>query len=212
MGDVQRNLEAALSIFTAVGFDVGVAMCDAIRADLLLREGNIWAAKVLYEKCLQSPCGNHPAIFPYCLAKLSEITCGDVALNRMPITWPIVLFVYSLKSKQKPGIYKALQYIGDIFLAQDEEDTAIILFTLALEGFTDMDVHRSRAECMLRLGDICQKHKNLFEAIDYWTTARPLFNRSSQMKQVGNIDKRLASMDDDVLEQYHSSVKTKYTL
>jgi hypothetical protein len=51
--------------------------------------------------------------------------------------------------KEKLGILKALQFLGDVFLAQGEEYTALNLFTVALEGFTAMDVHRSRAECML---------------------------------------------------------------
>jgi hypothetical protein len=98
--------------------------------------------------------------------------------------------------KQKLGIYKALQFMGDGILAQDDEDTAITLFTVALEGFTDMDVHRSRAECMLQLGDVCKQHDNLLEAMEHWNMARPLFERSSQAKQVEAIDKRLASVSD----------------
>jgi hypothetical protein len=52
---------------------------------------------------------------------------------------------------------------------------------------------------MLRLGDICKQNNDLTEATKHWTTARPLFERSSQGKQVENIDKRLASAGEDVL-------------
>jgi hypothetical protein len=116
-------------------------------------------------------------------------------------SWTTVFLVHSLKSKEQLGIYKALQFIGDIFVTQGDEHTAISLFTAALEGFTDMDVHRSRAECMVRLGDIFMEH-NTLKAVELWTTARPLFERSSQAKQVENVDQRLASVSKNVLEEH----------
>jgi hypothetical protein len=69
-------------------------------------------------------------------------------------SWTTVFLVHSLRQKEKVGIHKALQFLGDVFLALGNEHTAIILFTIALDGFTQIDVHRSRAECMLQLGDI----------------------------------------------------------
>jgi hypothetical protein len=117
-----------------------------------------------------------------------------------------VYFVHSLKFKEKLGIHKALQFLGDIFIAQNKEDTAISLYTVALEGFTQMDIHRSRAECMLRLGDISNGHGDLPKAVEHWEMARPLFKRSSQAKQVQHIDERLASVGEDVLEQHKKNL------
>ncbi|KAJ7819730.1 hypothetical protein B0H13DRAFT_1921573 [Mycena leptocephala] len=77
---------------------------------------------------------------------------------------------------------------------------------VALEGFTYMDVHRSRAECMLRLGDISKGHGDLLKAVELWTTARPLFERSSQAKQVENVDQKLAGVNEDVLEQHRNDL------
>jgi hypothetical protein len=64
---------------------------------------------------------------------------------------------------------------------------------------------------MLRLGDICKKHNNYREAVEHWNTARPLFERSSQVKQVENIDNRLACASEEqvrsslaVLEKLHA--------
>jgi hypothetical protein len=115
-------------------------------------------------------------------------------------------FVHSLKLKEKLGIHKALQFLGDIFLANDDEDTAFSLFTVTLEGFTQMDVHRSRAECMLHLGDISKGHSDLLKAVELWATARPLFEWSSQAKQLQIIDERLASVEEDVLEQHRKKL------
>ncbi|KAJ7850855.1 hypothetical protein B0H13DRAFT_2360517 [Mycena leptocephala] len=118
--------------------------------------------------------------------------------------WTVVYLVNSLKRKEKLGIFKALQSLGDIFLYQNDEHTATNLFTVALEGFIQMDVHRGRAECMLRLGDISMGHGNLLKAVDFWDGARPLFERSSQAKQVNRINERLANISKDVLKQHRN--------
>jgi hypothetical protein len=69
-----------------------------------------------------------------------------------------------------------------------------------------MDVHRSRAECMLRLGDISNSHGDQLKAVELWHTARPLFERSSQAKQVQCVDERLACIGSDVLEQHKENI------
>jgi tetratricopeptide (TPR) repeat protein len=197
---IQKKLDVATGIFSSKKFDIGAAMCDSISAILLLNQGNTVAAKLLLEKCLKSSYGHEPPMASHCLQLLSDMSHWHNAPNWQS-HWPTVFLVHSLKSNQKLGIYQALQFIGDVALIQNDENTAVSLFTTALEGFTHMDVHRSRAECMLRLGDICKQNNDLTKATEYWTTARPLFERSSQGKQVENIDKRLASVGEDVLER-----------
>jgi hypothetical protein len=86
---------------------------------------------------------------------------------------------HNLKLKQK-----ALQFSEDVFLDQADLDTAKSLISLASDGVTQMYVHPSGAECMLRLG----KFPSRMEASDHWKTARPLFERSSPAKQVSCID------------------------
>ncbi|KAJ7730816.1 hypothetical protein B0H16DRAFT_1696911 [Mycena metata] len=105
-------------------------------------------------------------------------------------------------TKQRLTIYKAFQFLGDVFLKEDDEVTATSLCTLALEGFTRMDVHRSRAECMIRLGDISQKDSDLLKALKLWETARPLFERSLQSKRVQDIEERLTGIDEQVKQQH----------
>ncbi|KAJ7700905.1 hypothetical protein B0H16DRAFT_1705555 [Mycena metata] len=105
-------------------------------------------------------------------------------------------------AKEKLGIYKALQFLGDAFLQEEDEVTATSLFTLALEGFTELDVHHSRAECMIRLGDISNRHGNVLKALELWEQARPLFERSSQAKRVQHIDERLVRISEDIKEQH----------
>jgi hypothetical protein len=109
-------------------------------------------------------------------------------------SWTAIYLVNSLQRKEKLGIYKAFQFFGAVFLSQNDEFTAISLFTFALEGFTHMDVYRSRAECMLQLGDISKGHGDLLKAVEFWEAARLLFERSSQAKQVQCIDERVANI------------------
>ncbi|KAJ7444030.1 hypothetical protein FB451DRAFT_1568515 [Mycena latifolia] len=56
--------------------------------------------------------------------------------------------MHFLKLKQKLEIFKGLQFLGDVLIAQGDSDAARSLLIVALDGFTAMDVHHSRAECM----------------------------------------------------------------
>jgi predicted unusual protein kinase regulating ubiquinone biosynthesis (AarF/ABC1/UbiB family) len=69
-----------------------------------------------------------------------------------------------------------------------------------------MDVHRSRAECMLQLGDISKGQGNLLMAVEFWKAARPLFERSLQAKQVQHIDEKVANISKDVLKQHRNNL------
>ncbi|KAJ7774007.1 hypothetical protein B0H16DRAFT_1713849 [Mycena metata] len=89
---------------------------------------------------------------------------------------------------------------------QNDEVTAVTLFTVALEGFTYMDVHRSRAECMIRLGDIFKKNRDFLKALELWEKAQPLFERSSQAKKVQDIDERVGGVSEEVKEQYQKNL------
>jgi tetratricopeptide (TPR) repeat protein len=198
--DVQSVYEKAKKILSTHNL-IQVVMCDTILADLYLREGNFLPAKTLFESCLKSSV-TQPEIMSYCFERLGDVSRWNAHVS----SWTTVFLVHSVRQKEKLGIHKALQFLGDAFLAQDDEHTAINLFTVALEGFTWMDVHRSRAECMLQLGDISKGQGDLLKAVQHWETARPLFEQSSQAKQVENIDQRIASVSDDVLEQHRKNL------
>jgi hypothetical protein len=102
---------------------------------------------------------------------------------------------FAYKSKEKLALHKALWFLGDAVVVNKDEDTAFTLYTVALEGFTYMDVHQSRAQCMLRLGDLADKQGNTSVAIAHLKAARPLFERSSQAKDVRQIHSRLANFE-----------------
>jgi tetratricopeptide (TPR) repeat protein len=202
--NVERNIEAARKHFSIMGHVYHIMMCETTLADLYLREGNVLAAESLLKKCLKSSFNAEPQVTSYCLERLGDLSCWNTSCHAL--SWTTVYFIHSLKSKERLGIHKALQFLGDIFHSHNDEETAVSLYTVALEGFTQMDVHRSRAECMLHLGDISKGHGDLLRALELWETAKPLFERSSQAKQVEKIDGRLASVGEDILEQHRKNL------
>jgi tetratricopeptide (TPR) repeat protein len=201
--DVQQNIDLARSIFMTIGLKSWIICCDILLAYLCLREKDQQAAKFIFEKSLKlAP--EDDQIKSFCLEQLGNINSWGPD-ESIP-GWTTIFLIYSIKCKKHLQVHKALQFLGDIFLYQKDVDTAIILFTVALEGFTYMDVHCSRAECMLRLGDISKSHSDIVKAVELWTTARLLFERSSQAKQIQCIDERLAGIGSDVLEQQKENI------
>ncbi|KAF8199393.1 hypothetical protein K438DRAFT_1759281 [Mycena galopus ATCC 62051] len=193
--DLRTNISAAKSmLFRHLGYSE--MYCDIIWADIELREGNMGIAMSYLQKCLHPLRGDSAEYISWSLERLANGNHWTAA--GWDSCWATVYLVHSLKLKRRLDIHKALQYLGSMFLSQREEDTAHNLFMVALDGFTHMDVHRSRAECMLQLGDIAQGHGSLGKAVTYWRIARPLFARSSQAKGVTQIGDRLAKIDTDV--------------
>ncbi|KAJ7495098.1 hypothetical protein FB451DRAFT_362773 [Mycena latifolia] len=188
---VHRNLETAKQLFSCTGYSREIVLCDTFTAALDLNGGDLLKAKNLFQTCLKSMWGKYPEGVSYCLEKLGNTSLWH-ARDHASFSWTVTFLVHSLKLKQKLEIHKALQFLGDFYLAEHDQQTAISLFAVTLEEFTKMDVHRSRAECMLRLGDIAEANEDLSKAREHWNTARPLFERSSQVKSVGHIDERLA--------------------
>ncbi|KAJ7859840.1 hypothetical protein B0H14DRAFT_623303 [Mycena olivaceomarginata] len=196
--NVQSNIDCARILFIAVGLRSWITICDTALAALYLRERNLQGAKLLLEKCLKADLDSE--IKSFCLGQLGNVREWDHFYSMS--MWTTIFLAHSLKCKMNLQAHKALQFFGDMFLDQNDKDTAISLFTLALEGFTYMDVHCGRAECMLRLGDISHGCGDPLKAMGFWEAARPLFKCSSQAQQVANIDDRLASMSREIQVQH----------
>lgn len=96
--------------------------------------------------------------------------------------------------------------MGHIFLVIGDLNTAQSLFSVALEAFTWMDVHRSRAECMLHLGEISQQRRDFEEAISCFKAARPLFERSSRAKDVEHIDSLVRGLEKEIQRGHDTKV------
>jgi hypothetical protein len=96
---------------------------------------------------------------------------------------------------------QAFRCLGQIFSAKGDDETALSLFNVALDGFTFMDVHHWRADCMVQIAGIMNNCGEVMKA------ARPLFERSSQMKDITKIDAKLAEVDSAVLVEYEEQLQ-----
>jgi hypothetical protein len=165
-------------------------------AALELRDQNTAWAYSKFLQCLNTPLGVDIQVDGFCLERLSDLGQWKEAVFNQKSPWPVVYLGHAWKSKDKLALNKALLSLGDMFTSNHDDATAHNLFTVALEGFTYMDVHRSRAQCMLCLGDLAKKRGDISTAIEFWKSARPLFERSLQAKDMAQIDLRLGAVEE----------------
>ncbi|KAJ7879945.1 hypothetical protein B0H14DRAFT_3769893 [Mycena olivaceomarginata] len=189
MGDMYHKLNKARNIYSAHNLELGKLYCCMTQADLELREKKFDTAK---RKFLESRGGDNESE-SFCLERLADIRAWPT--SEWQFKWPVVYCGYAYKSKEKVALHKALLFLGDVFIADKDEETATNAYIVALEGFTHMDIHQSRAQCMIRLGDLAEGQGHTSEAIAFWEEARPLFERSSQAKDVAQIDARLSTAE-----------------
>ncbi|KAJ7435502.1 hypothetical protein FB451DRAFT_1379364 [Mycena latifolia] len=192
---VHRNLNKARVIFEKMGQPNAIIACETTLADLHLREGHTVAARTLFQKCFNSSWGKVEEEVMNCLERLGDVSRWRVTDFDWSSHWTVVYLAYAKIVQKKLDLYKALQFLGDVYLQDGDEETAHSLFIVALAGFTYMDVHHSRANCMVRLGDIAHHRGQLDEAVEFWQNARPLFELSLQTKDVVQIDARLGGTD-----------------
>ncbi|KAJ7252323.1 hypothetical protein C8J57DRAFT_1238201 [Mycena rebaudengoi] len=97
---------------------------------------------------------------------------------------------------------QALCCLTQILSAASDNEIALSLFNTALDGFIFMDVHSWRADCIVQIADILSNCGEVLKAVEFSKIARPLFEQSSQMKDIIKIDAKLAEVDSAVLVEY----------
>jgi tetratricopeptide (TPR) repeat protein len=199
--DVHLGLEAAKSVFSSMNWIPGQVLCDTVLAELELQLGNLLVAKGLLKRSFHLSWGYDSEGMSNSLERLADISRWGLNNIDSMSSWVIVFLAYGLDSHSRPIITKALRSLGDLFLLWGEEDTAHSLFTVSLEGFTQMDIHQGRAVCLNRLGDISKQRGNLQKAIKFWREAHPLFEKSSQRSDITGIDLKLASTTQAMLNK-----------
>ncbi|KAJ7493536.1 hypothetical protein FB451DRAFT_1077291, partial [Mycena latifolia] len=198
---ILQNLNKAKHSFKTSAASPNILFCDITLAALYLREKNIVDAKKLFQKCLNLSWGNMAESVSRCLEGLADTSQWQVTDFGWSSKCTVVYLGHAMQTKRKLDLHKALQFLGDVFLSNGDEETAHSLFIVALQGFTYMDVHHGRAQCMLRLGDLAQHRGELAEAVELWRDARPLFEQSSQTRDVAQIDARLGAAEQKALPQ-----------
>ncbi|KAJ7481735.1 hypothetical protein FB451DRAFT_136286 [Mycena latifolia] len=192
-GPILQHLDVARDLYGKYKFQWGLLLCDLRMADLQLRRGERAVARNLYQSLMRSP-GIDTAMFGWCLSKFAnpELGLDEAAPSGR---WATVYLAHVFKTQNLAGIYDALRCFGDIFLLENETETAASLFQTALDGFTHMDIHRNRAMCLFRLAQISRSRGEKEKARELWETARPLFERSSQTKSVEAVERDLGDLE-----------------
>ncbi|KAJ7488316.1 hypothetical protein FB451DRAFT_1362774 [Mycena latifolia] len=189
---IDEHLQKAKMLFTKVNAPDGIHYCEAVMADFKLLEGNTSIARTMFGKCLRWSLTHDTQLLSFCLERIADVTHWAVTDFHWTSSHVFIYLAHAKMAKEKLPLYKALKFLGALFLFNQDEVTAKNLFNVALEGFTFMDVHRSRADCMLCLGDIAKNQGQSDRAAAFWKDARSLFARSLQENSIAQVDHRLA--------------------
>ncbi|KAJ7256944.1 hypothetical protein C8J57DRAFT_1721254 [Mycena rebaudengoi] len=206
-GAILANLSNAfIDITTGADSKIILQNLDIARSHLKALDGTLGTANALFEQCFALSLDFDTELALLCAERLGDLSTG---MNDIPTTlrWTGIFLGLALKCKDKRQTMQAFRCLGQIFSAEGDDETALSLFNVALDGFTFMDVHRRRADCMVRIGDILNNCGEVIKAIELWKTARPLFERSSQMKDVIKIDTKIAEVDSAILAKYEEQLQ-----
>jgi hypothetical protein len=167
---------------------------EVVSTDLSLRDGNHTNANENFAGCLKSSQDNdRTELTLLCLERLADLSTG---MNNVQTTfrWTAVFLGLSLKTKEKLATTKALNCLGQIFVARGDDETARSLFTVALGEFTSMGVHQWRANCMVQNANIWERNGDLLKSVQLLKAAKPLFQKSSQAKDIDRIDMKVSAI------------------
>ncbi|KAJ7280848.1 hypothetical protein C8J57DRAFT_1711819 [Mycena rebaudengoi] len=205
---IHQNVHIAQSHSKALHSYMGRYMClsfDYVAADLCLRDEDLGTANAIFKKCFAS--SQHLSDLQLlCLERLGDLSTGMNDI-RTTLRWTGIFLGLALNFKNKHQTMQAFRCLAQIFSVQGDNETALSLFNVAVDGFTFMDVHHWRADCMVRIADILNDHGEVMKAVELWKTARPLFEISSQMKDIIKIDAKLAEIDSAVLAEYEEQLQ-----
>ncbi|KAJ7626024.1 hypothetical protein FB45DRAFT_869140 [Roridomyces roridus] len=190
--EARQNPGKAARIFGAARHQSHLAYYRMIGADLELKEGHTLLAKEQFLDCLHSTWGKDHQVVLFCLERLGDARqWNSASAFDWAFPWAIIFLIFSRKTQEKLATHKALRVLGDFFWKDGDDGTAEALFRLALDGFTYMDVHQGRGDCMLRLGDLAKGRGHLDGARTWWQQARPLFELSMQHRSLDSVDERM---------------------
>ncbi|KAJ7248825.1 hypothetical protein C8J57DRAFT_1672697, partial [Mycena rebaudengoi] len=115
---------------------------DLVDAQLCLRDGVVETSNTMFKKCFASSLHMmRTDLALQCAERLADLSTG---MNDITTTlqWGGLFISLALKCKDKRQTMQAFRCLGQIFLAEGDNETALSLFNAAFDGFTFMDVHR----------------------------------------------------------------------
>ncbi|KAF8144255.1 hypothetical protein K438DRAFT_2029239 [Mycena galopus ATCC 62051] len=189
---ILANIRAAEAIWQGLGLP-RVLQCSFALAELKLHCGEPEKARTELVQCLAKNRGVYSNLHGRCLAVLAEPKHG---LHNATETfrWAVVSLAFFQKTKEPVDTLNAIRRLADVHSVLKDDETALNLFRAALDGGTNLDIHRLRAECMVGIGDIMLRLGDLARAKEMWTGAHPLFIHSSRMKDAAAVGERLQQL------------------
>ncbi|KAJ6555052.1 hypothetical protein DFH09DRAFT_1318549 [Mycena vulgaris] len=168
---VLSNLSIAREQFHMAQWSLAAPRCDATRADLHLREGEIQQAKRMFERSVASLQYKSTEAASFCLERLADI-CNGMNSPQDTLNWAVVYLASACKTHNKLAIMKALHSFGNMFVAFEDDETALSLFRIAFLGFKSMGIHRWRADCESRIKAILDRQGGLSTDVDSGTPSQ----------------------------------------
>ncbi|KAJ7257690.1 hypothetical protein C8J57DRAFT_1647393 [Mycena rebaudengoi] len=195
VGVINHHLDAVrMQCTTFVIYPRGILCCDTLTANIHLRQGNIQVARQTLDKCLTSAQKEKDAeITEHCLLLLADIQHGLSSYQETE-KWAMIYLAFGMTTVNRVTTTKALRCIGDLLMIDGDNDVALSLFMAALDSFTSMDIHRDRADCMVRMAAIFEQRTEIGKTVNLLQRARSLYERSSQEKEIIKIDTKLRAM------------------
>ncbi|KAJ7827415.1 hypothetical protein B0H13DRAFT_309855, partial [Mycena leptocephala] len=193
---VQKTLETLREQMSTFVAPVAFLFHDMIVADLKLHQGDLVCARGMFARTSFAFLGTVNEGATFCLERLADPGYG-MDDTQGSLRWSAVLLGLARKIKDNLAQAQAIRCLGKVFLAEGDHNTAFSLFQLALEELTFMDVHRWQADCMMHLAQIHELRGNINQSVALWRTARPLFERTAQKKDVLQIAAKLATAVDE---------------
>ncbi|KAF7354092.1 NB-ARC domain-containing protein [Mycena venus] len=190
---VRRSLDAARKQFTtSFSSPQALLLCDAALANLLLRDCDTDTARAMFEGLVvKLRLRGEGASF--CLERLADPDQGMYDA-KSTLRWAAIYLGWALKAKNKLAKMKALRHLARIAAIEKDEATAFEVFQVVLDGFTAMDVHSWRADCMVGIAEILITRGDALRGEALLKSARPLFDRCMQKEKVGIVDGKLAAL------------------
>ncbi|KAJ7149446.1 hypothetical protein C8R43DRAFT_1236470 [Mycena crocata] len=183
---------------TFVNWPLGLILCEVHAADLALRGGDAAGARIVFEKAYAQFVDSEDREEELlCLERLADHRLGMYTLDAT-LRWASVFLATALQSGGKLVTMGALRCLGAFFAAEGDDVTALSVFEVALEGYTLMDVHQRRGQCMSGMGDIFQRRGDVGKAVELWTTALHLYERSGTKGEIEQMTTKLTGSSIDV--------------
>ncbi|KAJ7204161.1 hypothetical protein GGX14DRAFT_698881 [Mycena pura] len=166
---------------------VEVMMCEAVNAVLALREGGVAAARASLERLFPKLRAFDMELGTFCLERLADPDHG-MHDGQTTLMWAALYLGFALSSRSRLSTMKALKCLGQIAAADGDTATAMSLFRVALDGFTFMDIHQERADCMMRMSEIHLATGEALRAKELFEAAEPLFDCCMVQRRANSAD------------------------